>query len=150
MSVEITPERLAASGTEEGHQSALFCYAQAAEKTDYRWGMLYSIPNGGKRGAATAARMKATGTKSGFPDIGVAWAMGRAWDGPAAATRNRYHGLFIELKRPTDIGKKAGKLAIAQKYWRDRLQAEGYAVHTCYGWIDAVKTIEAYFLWTLS
>jgi len=141
----ITPEYLAQSGTENGEQSALFCYAGMVARgqwradcpADYRWGMLYAIPNGGKRGEATAGRLKATGVKAGFPDVGL----------PVA--RGPWHGLFIELKRCQVIGKRGqkiggGTVASEQETWHIKLRNEGFCVEVCYGWIEAVQIIETY------
>jgi hypothetical protein len=135
----VTPEQLAKSGTEDGEQTALFCHAAEAAKTDYRWGLLYAIPNGGKRGVATAARMVATGTRTGFPDVGLAVAQPFV-----ASLATRYHGLFIELKRLAHLGKPAGRVDDAQKYWHEALRGQGYRVEVCYGWEHARDTIQAY------
>jgi hypothetical protein len=129
---KVTPEALAASGTEDGEQSALFCYARQAEKLDYRWELLHSIPNGGRRGAATAARMAATGAKAGYPDVGLDIAAGG------------FHGLRIEMKVAAHEGHAGGRLSEAQKYWHQILRHEGYSVVVCYGWKQAVIAIESY------
>lgn len=49
-------------------------------------GLLYAIPNGGLRSKATAARLKASGVRRGFPDFAL----------PVA--RGGFHGLFCEFK----------------------------------------------------
>lgn len=152
----ITPEMLAASGTEDGHQSALFCYAGniVNERDGYTgisrgivnhlgalnsqnphaqlWALLYSIPNGGKRSGATASRMKATGTQAGFPDIGL----------PVA--RGGFHGLFIELKRPSSENKRKGIVQLKQEAWLNRLYEQGYCIQICVGWQAAIMSIEKY------
>lgn len=136
--VEITPEYLAKSGTEDGEQAALFCYAVTAGRTDPLWNLLYAIPNGGKREAATAARLKATGVKAGFPDIGL----------PVA--RGGYHALYIELKRRQVMGKRGrmiggGTTQTDQEKWHADLSKEDNCVQVCYGWEDAVNCV----LWYL-
>lgn len=90
--------------------------------------LVYAIPNGGLRGGAAAGQMKATGQKSGYPDI--------ALDLP----RGRYHGLRIELKR----GDGKGQLSESQKIWRDRLQRAGYAWVCCHGYRQAIAVLTAY------
>ena len=130
--VLITPEYLAKSGTEDGHQSALFCWASIAAIEQPLLRLLYAIPNGGYRNDATAARMKATGTKAGFPDIGL----------PVA--RHDCHGLFIELKRPTTSEKRKGVISSDQTYWKTKLNEQGYSVQVCFGWEQARDTLEAY------
>lgn len=122
----ITPEYLARSGTEHGHQAALFCWL------GLNWpavnDVCYAIPNGRKRNAIDAGALKAEGVKAGVPDVNVCWPFGG------------YAGLFIEMKKPTK-----GVVADKQTVWHERLAARGYKVVTCYGWKEAVNAIFAYF-----
>lgn len=89
-------------------------------------GLMYHVPNGGKRDIITAARLKSEGVKAGVPDIFL----------PAA--RSGYHGLFIELKiknnKPSDL----------QESWLNRLNEQGYYTAVCYGWYEASETITNY------
>jgi hypothetical protein len=89
-------------------------------------------PNGGKRNAAEAARLKAQGVKAGVSDLFLAW--------PA----HGLHGLWVELKAPAEHGKPAGKPTQAQLDWLDRMAAVGYSAQLCYGWRGAAETISAY------
>lgn len=138
--VKITPEYLARSGTEDGEQSALFCFAMSPEYAasdpvyGKLWKLLYAIPNGGKREAVTAARMKATGTRKGFPDVGL----------PVA--RRGCNALFIELKRKGDAEKAKGRVDEKQKDWHVALIEQGNGVAVCYGWEQAREVIE-WYLW---
>lgn len=138
MAVEITPEYLARNNTEDGHQAALFMLATDPRYTDWLgvnaplWSLLYAIPNGGKRSAATAARLKATGVKKGFPDIGL----------PVA--RRYVNGLYIELKRIKTTEKRKGTVAADQNKWHDMLREQGYMVNICYGWQHAFITVRWY------
>jgi len=134
-----TPESLAASGTEDGEQTALFCYATTAALSDPRWLLLYAIPNGGARSPATAARMVATGAKAGFPDVGLPYVI-------YENNRIACPGLFIELKRRHIPGKqKAGVTSALQTGWHIKLQLQGYRVYVCYGYLEAVEVIRNYF-----
>lgn len=130
----VTPERLAENGTEDGHQSAFFCWAVTASQSEPLLRLLYAIPNGGKRDIVTATRLKATGTKRGFPDIGF----------PVA--RHGCHGLFIEMKRPNDKpnNKRQGALRTEQERWQDALRLQGYAAVEAIGWQHARNIVEAY------
>lgn len=120
----MTPEQIASSGTESGHQKALFQWAALSGRVELQ--LMFAIPNGGKRDMITAARMKAEGVKKGVPDIML----------PVA--RGPYHGLFIEMK----VGK--GRLSPEQESWIERLVAEDYCVHVCYSWTEAKTALENY------
>lgn len=149
MAVKITPEWAARSGSEDGEQTALFIFAQSVVKCGYPefnekrvpgmaaftaplWGMLYAIPNGGERTASQGARMAATGTKKGFPDVGL----------PVA--RRRFHGLFIELKKRGLQTHKNGGCQQEQLDWHEKLRAQSYCVAIAYGWEEARDTIDWY------
>lgn len=124
--MSVTPEQLAASGTEHGHQAALFCFAAANIKQypDLRY--LFAIPNGGQRNAATGARLKAEGVKAGVPDIML-----------PRPNRN-YHGLFLEMK----VGKNVQ--STEQKDYFFYLQRNGYWCDICYSWTEARDIILEY------
>lgn len=156
----MTPDSLTKSGTEDGHQAALFNWANMAAKHGflaarddecYKGGvryilrnygkytghaksleMLHSTPNGGKRDKITAARMKSTGLKAGYPDISL------------DVARGGFHGLRIELKRPATATKSMGRTSTPQNRWIDLLLAEGYYAVICVGWLEAVQHIENY------
>lgn len=88
---------------------------------------MYAIPNGGRRDAATGARLKAEGVLAGVPDVFLA-----APSGP-------YAGLYIEMKR-----KAGGRATPAQKAMLATLESSGYAVAVCYGWRQAAFEILRY------
>lgn len=161
----ITPEKLAASNTEAGHQKALFCWiAQSKLLSDgYKSGLqidvrgeivyipyaffgylqnLFAIPNGGYRNASEAANLKSQGVKAGVPDLMLPVACGQ------------FHGLFIEMKRPKEIKQggvvvgtqSIGRIAPAQKEWHASLRNSAYVVHVCYSWIEARDCLLEYLL----
>jgi VRR-NUC domain len=113
---KITPEKLAASGTEQGHQTALFAWMadNLHLYPELRWA--FHIPNGGIRDPITASRMRAMGLKAGVPDIFL------------PVTRRQKHGLFLEMKI------ERGKLSDNQNDWIDILRMYNYEVAVCYGW----------------
>ena len=153
-----TPESLCRSGTEDGHQTALFawanmvrlygyqaalddlCYTKkgyAAEHYDPIHGiqaleMLFAVPNGGLRDKITAAKLRATGVRAGYPDI--------ALDAP----RGPFHGLRIELKRPESEDKRQGRTTQRQNSWLERLRQYGYRAEVCVGWQEAARLIFHY------
>jgi hypothetical protein len=113
--------------TESAEQIALFQWAAFQERALPEIALLYHIPNGGKRYAATAKRLKAEGVKAGVPDLCL------------PAPRGGFHGLYIELKRtrgnsPTDH----------QTEWIASLTGQGYKAVVCYGWEQAASAITAY------
>ncbi|HEX2242710.1 MAG TPA: VRR-NUC domain-containing protein [Gammaproteobacteria bacterium] len=134
----ITPEQLAASGSESGEQKAVFCWASMPEQLQ-RYGPLlqwmHAIPNGGKRDSVTAARMRAEGVKAGVADIFLPVPAR-----PITATV-RFCGLYIEMKRKNG---KPSDISDEQKEFRDFVTANGYAWVCCFGWRHAAATIEAY------
>lgn len=83
---------------------------------------IFSVPNGGHRHPAVAAKMKATGVVKGVPDLFVP-----AWR------------LWVEMKRT-----KGGSLSPEQKDWRDYLQSVGYWVIVGKGAEDARRQISAF------
>lgn len=118
----ITPEQLAKSNSESGHAKALMCWAaiNIQQYPELKW--LAHIPNGGWRDAVTANNLKAEGVKSGLPDYLL------------AVKRPPYSGLWMELKRPQSVGKKAGKVSDEQKEWIAHLQSQGFGAMVCVGW----------------
>lgn len=93
---------------------------------------LIAIPNGGKRNASEAARMKKQGVKAGVSDLFLAL--------PA----KQFHGLWIEMKAPKTNTSPAGKPTQVQLDWLDRMAAAGYAAQLCFGWQAAKDAITWY------
>lgn len=90
--------------------------------------LCYAIPNGGMRSGSVAGQMKASGQKSGYPDLGLDLA------------RGRYHGLRLELKRSDGQGKQTP----IQKQWQQQLQQAGYCYALCHGYAPCISAITAY------
>lgn len=88
--------------------------------------MFFAIPNGGWRSPVTGAILKREGARSGVPDLML------------AVARGKYHGLFLELKKPD------GKPSEAQDLFITRLREQGYMAGVAYGFDDALRFIEAY------
>ena len=86
----------------------------------------FAIPNGGKRNAREAARMKSEGVLAGVPDLFI------------AAPRGVHAGLFIELK----AGK--GRMSEAQTIMRDRLNDAGYCTALCRTLEEFQSTVKWY------
>lgn len=126
----LTPEQIAKSGSEDAHQSALFAWAALAGIPELRW--MHAIPNGGARNAITAARMKATGVKSGV------------WDILLPVRSGRYAGFYIELKKPGREREKNGGLSDEQIEFGEWVKSQGYACSVHYSWDTAAEDIRGY------
>ena len=111
---------------ESSEQVSLFEWCEYSLGKYPQLSLLFHVPNGGFRSAATAGRMKAEGVKAGVPDLCL----------PVA--RGGYHGLFIEMKagknKPTEL----------QKKWLTDLQEQGYLAAVCYGWEEAARLLTDY------
>jgi len=90
---------------------------------------LLHVPNGGLRNVVVAARLKAQGTRKGFPDIML----------PVA--RYGYNSLAIELKRQKKVKSTISK---DQKEWIDFLNSAGWYAVVCYGAEEAIKILKWY------
>ena len=82
--------------------------------------IIFSIPNGGKRGVKTAIKLKKEGVKSGVPDIQILLPNSK--------------NVFIEMKKEKD-----GKLSPAQLDFIDKSQSLGHTVIVGNGCKDASK-----------
>lgn len=128
----ITPEQLAASGTEHGHQVAFFQWAATISRIPHM-SLLFAVPNGGERNLKVASNMKAEGVKSGVPDV--------VWPVP----RGMFAGLYLELKRPAVVNHANGGRSDNQVKWHRELVQQRYMVATCYGWQAMAATVECYW-----
>lgn len=84
---------------------------------------IFAIPNGGHRHPAVAAKLKATGTSAGVPDLFIP-----AWR------------LWVEMKRV-----KGGSLSAEQKDWIQYLESVNYWCIVGKGAEDAKAKISAFF-----
>lgn len=115
----MTPEQLAAAGTEHAHQCAVMCWCANNFKTHPELKLLFAIPNGGERNPVVASRLKAEGVKAGVPDLFL----------PVA--RHGLHGLFIEMKKPK------GQVSMFQAAWIRDLGEQKYGTFVAWGWEEA-------------
>ena len=136
----ITPEQLAACGSESGHQKALFCWAalNIATYPQLRW--LYAVPNGFFSTPGQKAKMKAEGLRDGVPDI----CLPVSYEPFDIQLENRYHGLYIELKIEKRRNQKNGGCSDEQLEWLAYLNEAGYKAMVCYGWEEAREAIKEY------
>lgn len=145
---KITPEMLAASGSEDGEQAALFCWAADSVGIYPQLKWLFAIPNGGSRYIAEATKMVAMGLKAGVPDICLPVPIYvhtiPSVDNPNGRTNTiRYAGCFIELKIEKRRKQKNGGCSDEQIEWIVKLR-ESHYVAVCYSWQEAKDTLIAY------
>jgi hypothetical protein len=81
---------------------------------------IFAVPNGGARHPAVAAKLKATGTVAGVPDLFI----------PAWST-------WVEMKRA-----KGGRLSDVQKDWIAYLESVGHTVIVGHGFEDAMAKVQ--------
>lgn len=134
---KVTPEQLAKSNSEDGHQMALFAWSASmlAQYPQLEW--MHAIPNGGSRNVAEATKLVATGTRAGVWDIFLPCPVQTEW-------AKMYAGLYIEMKAPAARNKKNGGLTDEQIKFSQYAERAGYATKVCYSWIEAKDTIMAY------
>jgi len=112
--------------SEHAEQAALIAWADMAQGHRPLLGMLYAIPNGGRRSLSVAVALKKEGLKPGVPDLHL----------PVA--RCGHHGLYIEMKA------QDGRLSTVQKRWRDMLISQGYGVAVAKSFEEAKQILEDY------
>lgn len=168
----MTPDQLAKSGTEHGHQVAFFAYVAVARRYGFdaadHWAetgivpqgggpdalpaleWVFAIPNGGARGdnAKSAqirgAALVAEGVRSGVADIMVPITK-RVPNDP-----NRIYfwcGLFIEMKKPDlkpKTSKSKGGLSDDQIAFKNHSWNNGYGWIVCYSWREAANALRHY------
>lgn len=116
-------------------KGASYTYTEAMSVPALRW--LHAIHNQGHGDVKRGARARAEGVRAGVPDLFLPV--------PKHRSADVFHcGLYIELKRPDSVGKKAGSASDIQNEWLDYLKSAGYQVEVCYGWLEAVACIRKY------
>lgn len=133
----VTPESLAASGSEDGHQMAVFAWSASmcGQYPQLKW--LHAIPNGGSRHVAEATKMVAAGLRKGVLDIFLPCSRD-------CYNYKKYHGLYIEMKVEKRRNEKNGGLTDEQIAFIEYAEGAGYCCRVCYSWIEARDAILAY------
>lgn len=130
---KITPESLAASGSEHAEQAALFAWAALNVGMYPQLAYMFAIPNGGLRDMRTAVTLKAEGVKSGVPDVFLPSPCG-----------NYVHGCFIEMKLEKYRNRNNGGCSDDQIDFMKHATGAGYVCKVCYSWTEARDTLIAY------
>ena len=121
--------------TENAEQAALFHMAALHEWQYPELKLLFSIPNGSYKSPAAQRVFKATGLKSGVPDVFLPAPRILMVGGEPSASA----GFFIELKRT-----KGGVVSSAQAEWIAALTRAGYQAGAFKGWEAAWTAIVDY------
>ena len=89
-------------------------------------GLLFAVPNGGRRGKIEAGIMKAEGVYAGVADLLLLVPSGEM------------HGLAIEMKT------EKGQQSASQKSWEKKVTARGYGYAVCRGVEEFISLIDGY------
>lgn len=123
----MTPEQLAKSGTEHGHQAALFCWRALNVGTYPELEWFHAIKNEEKSGSVIlGSRAKAAGIKKGVSDCFL------------PVRRGSCSGLYIEMKKP------GGKESTAQVEFGQFVMSQGFGYICCDHWEKARDTLILY------
>lgn len=95
-------------------------------KLQYPKETIFAIPNGGKRGKIEAAIMKGEGVMAGVSDLFL------------MRGKERYHGLFIEMKA------KNGKLRENQRVFIENAKRKDYKVEVCHSLEEFIEKVNNY------
>lgn len=134
-------QTLPISPTEHEEQRALIRWTNYMSTSYPELKLLFAIPNGAKlpysgrgknRFSKQAIILKEEGLKSGVPDLCL----------PVA--KHNYHGLYIEMKRMPNRGRKGGAPTEEQAWWKDQLTKQGYLSVICWGAEDAIRILSEY------
>ena len=123
--------------TEDAEQCALFRMAALHERQYPELKLLFSIPNGSYKSPAARRLFKATGLRSGVPDLMLP--VMRPVRALAGADYDLHAGLFLELKRT-----KGGVVSAEQTQWIADLNEQGYLAVVACGWEAAWAIITDY------
>jgi hypothetical protein len=97
--------------------------------------LIHANPMGGKRPKRVGAKLKAEGAKAGIPDLFLPVPVNCGWQGSAGYG---YPGLYIEIKVGED------DLSAAQKWWKPRLEAQGYCYYVARNMQDTIAFVLSY------
>jgi hypothetical protein len=104
-------------------QKAVFNWVKLQKDLE---GLVFKIPNEGKRSLSYGRRMKDEGMLSGVFDILV------------TIPSHGFHGMWLELKS------KQGKISLMQHKFKRRQESMGYYCVVCYGVDEAIEHLTWY------
>ena len=112
--------------SEDAEQETVIQWARICSGKWPELKLLHHVPNGGRRNAKEAAKLKRMGVLAGVADLHL----------PVA--RGGYNGLYIEMKY------EEGRLLESQKKFLKAAAAEGNYCVVCYSAADAIEVLDLY------
>lgn len=162
----MTPDQLSKNGTEHGHQAGLFAWVAVARIHGFEvadaWAIegpkafaqskhkgnapplvpalewFHAIHNQGHGDKIRGANAKAEGVRAGVADTFLPW--------PA----HGWHGLYIEMKKPSEKPKREGSsggVSDKQRSFGEYAKSVGYGFAVCYSWREAADVLRQYIEW---
>lgn len=115
-----------AKPTDEEHRTQVACVRWFRLAHPTLAPLLFAIPNGGRRDAATGARLRDEGVVAGVADLFL------------AAANSACHGLFIEMKTRT------GRQQPSQRDFEQSVTAQGYQYSLCRSLDEFMRVVQEY------
>lgn len=110
---------------DEEHRLQCECFRVFGLRYRQLAGRLFAVPNGGRRDAVTAAKLKAEGVVAGVADLIL------------LVPNDRYGALLIEMKTPK------GRQSTSQKAWQKKVE-EDYKYVVCRSVREFLQAVEQY------
>jgi len=123
-----TKPKVKRSHKDEEHKIQVSCFKWFNLAYRDLQGLLFAIPNGGRRDKTTAAKLKAEGVVAGVADLML------------AVPNKDYHGLFIEMK--TEV--RGSRQRESQKAFEKNVTAKGYKYSVCRSFDEFQPLIKDY------
>lgn len=114
---------------DDEHQLQAACVRWFAYEYPNLRGLLFAVPNGGRRDITTGARLKAEGVVAGVSDLIL------------FMPSDSYHALCIEMKT------KLGKQSSGQKRWQRLVESVGYKYVVCHSFDEFSEAIKNYLIY---
>lgn len=170
----MTPDKLAKSGTEHGHQAALFAWCAVARIHGFdvadAWAAggklpapnpdalpkvpalewFHAIHNQGHGDKIRGANAKAEGVRKGIADTFLPWPIYEQCPTDSQQMIVKWCGLYIEMKKPAEKPKSEtakGGVSDEQAKFGEYARRVGYGFAVCYSWREAADMLRSYIEW---
>lgn len=172
----MTPDQLAKSGSEHGHQVALFAWCAVARlhgfdvADDWAAGMgieaaksgrtnaqpvpalewFHAIHNQGHGDKVRGANAKAEGVRKGIADTFLPYPVYEQCPSDSQLMIVKWCGLYIEMKKPSEKPKREGSkggVSDEQSAFGAWCNCNSYGWVVCYSWREAADMLRRYIEW---